>query len=505
MHRRHDDIRPERVRQTPKTVNITLLGGFRVTLDGEPDADVCGPAATRPPSSRCSPSPPATASTASRSWTCCGPTSPRGGRARAPQGGPLRPPATGRNERRRAAQRRRVAVPGGRDRRWTRSEFEDLARGGVAEGDAGAAREAIGWYAASCCPTTATRTGRRAGELLHCAASTCCGSPASGGTWPSSTPRDEEAQRAHAGPPRRGQTRAAVLREREHLERAFEQELDLRLADAGAPRTRRSALRRAGRARPSGARGARHLGGLGSGHGRLRSDAVGVVTLDDLHTVQRSWRAAATPAHHDARGARRSLRGDRHIDDRGRLPGPLAPRRRVRELVGLLSAPSCLTATGAAISARRSRIRSPPPASPSTAAPGWRRRTNASRPGPKPPPTRGVRPGCCCPTSSRPRRCRRSPTGTTTTTGRRPSPLERGTDRGRSRRHRGGVHRSPRAKDPAVNENPAPIDAPADDTPSRDRRREPRRASTGTPRCSCRSGCSSSSCGRRPATSPGPP
>ena len=68
--------------------------------------------------------------------------------------------------------------------------FEQLARVAVAKGDAHAARRPSAGTGASCCPATATRPGRRtAVSCCTCAGSMCCGSPASGGNWPSWTRR----------------------------------------------------------------------------------------------------------------------------------------------------------------------------------------------------------------------------------------------------------------------------------------------------------------------------
>ena len=66
--------------------------------------------------------------------------------------------------------------------------FEQLARVAVAEDDPTPPGRRSPGTAASCCPATATRTGPpTAASCCTCASSTCCGSSASGASWPSST------------------------------------------------------------------------------------------------------------------------------------------------------------------------------------------------------------------------------------------------------------------------------------------------------------------------------
>ena len=66
--------------------------------------------------------------------------------------------------------------------------FEQLARAAVAEGDPGRRREALAWYRGELLPGDryADWAMDRVGYCTY-AGSTCCGSPANGGSCPSST------------------------------------------------------------------------------------------------------------------------------------------------------------------------------------------------------------------------------------------------------------------------------------------------------------------------------
>jgi DNA-binding SARP family transcriptional activator len=234
VHRRHDDNRPERIRQTPRIVNITLLGGFRVTLDGEPTVASW----TRRSSSlvKVLALAPGHRLHREKVMDLLWPDEPLEVSApRLHKAAHLARRVSGRN---RAVVLRNDVVElfPGSEVTVDAIRFEDLARDAVAENDADAARLALEWYGGDLLPDDPYEdwvADRR--ELLHLRRLDLL---RLAGEWRDLAALDPTNEEAHAALMRAhldARDAAAVLREREHLERAFERELDLRLADAGAP------------------------------------------------------------------------------------------------------------------------------------------------------------------------------------------------------------------------------------------------------------------------------
>jgi DNA-binding SARP family transcriptional activator len=234
VHRRHDDIRPERVRQTPSTVAITLLGDFAVTLDGEPTSASW----TRRSSSliKVLALAPGHRLHREKVMDLLWPDEPLEVSApRLHKAAHLARRVTGRN---RAIVLRNDLVelfPGSRVT-VDAIRFEELAREAVGDDDPVAARAALDWYGGDLLPDDPYEdwvADRR--ELLHLRRLDLL---RLAGEWRDLAALDPTNEEAHAALMRAhldARDAAAVLREREHLERAFEQELDLRLADAGGP------------------------------------------------------------------------------------------------------------------------------------------------------------------------------------------------------------------------------------------------------------------------------
>ena len=210
------------------TIHITLLGRFAVTVDGVPVADsnwTRRHAAALVKVLAMAPGP-APAPRADHRSRVARRHDRRGG-AQAAQGGALRPAGHRRAQLGGAARRQRRPVSRRRRRSSTscRSRSSPVGRSPTRMSTCRASG-ARAVRAASCCPRTGTRSGRRsAASSSASATSTCCASTVAGRPWSSSTPSDELAHlalmRRHAA----NGDRHAALRQFERMDRALRREL----------------------------------------------------------------------------------------------------------------------------------------------------------------------------------------------------------------------------------------------------------------------------------------
>ena len=233
-------------------VEIDLLGGFAVRVDGRPVPPASGAAGKRRPWSSSSRWRRAGRCTASRSSTRCGPIP--GSTTRRP--GCTRPRTT---PGARSATRGHSSSPGTPcpcsrtpmsivdAERFERCARQALARRAATDCRRSGSRGAT-CGPGTCCPRTRTRRGWRT-RGTGCVSCTrrCCGAPAGGRSSPGPIPADEEASLALARRLADSGDRRGALRQLERLERALRGELGVepgpgrRRAAHRAARPRRSA------------------------------------------------------------------------------------------------------------------------------------------------------------------------------------------------------------------------------------------------------------------------